>query len=171
MAERHESLHSVRPLPVRPAREIGQGRTEAGSLARLACPMPPPSSLPSSLFLPLVAIVILIRHSNNDSLAANWPKERSGRGRAVNRPLWMEWLCAAAFSSFPPLCRHRMDEPRRRNQSWSATRARTHLSVRFERPSKQLREGRFHFPTTGKSTQTTKSEVAPDLGKSLSIQG
>ena len=91
--------------------------------------------------------------------------EREGEiwawARAVNRPLWMEWLCAAAFSSFPPLCRHRMDEPRRRNQSWSATRARTHLSVRFERPSKQLREGRFHFPTTGKSTQTTKSEVAP----------
>ena len=43
---------------------------QAGSLARPAC-LPSPS-----LFLPLVAIVILIRHSNNDSLAANWPKER-----------------------------------------------------------------------------------------------
>lgn len=41
--------------------------------------MPDASSLLSPfLFLPLVAIVILIRHSNNDSLAANWPKEREG---------------------------------------------------------------------------------------------
>ena len=85
IAERHESLHSVRPPPVRPAREIGQGRTAAPSERAgrqfSQAGMPDASSFPSPfLFLPLVAIVILIRHSNNDSLAANWPKERSGAG-------------------------------------------------------------------------------------------
>ena len=82
IAERHESLHSVRGVRPRPSvrreklvREGRAGRqfSQAG--------MPDASSFLSPfLFLPLVAIVILIRHSNNDSLAANWPKERSGAG-------------------------------------------------------------------------------------------
>ena len=74
---------------VRRAARNWSGKDGGGSLARLACPMPPPSPF---LFLPLVAIVILIRHSNNDSLAANWPKERSGerggRGRLIVRYGW-----------------------------------------------------------------------------------
>ena len=78
IAERHESLHSV--VVVRPEKLVREGwRQQAGRQFSQAGMPPSPS-------LPLVAIVILIRHSNNDSLAANWSADQEReRGREGER--------------------------------------------------------------------------------------
>ena len=145
----------------RPAREIGQ-RGQAGSLARLAC-LPIPPSL--SLSLPLVAIVILIRHSNNDSLAANWPTgRRPGKGgrSGRRRRLIVRYGWNGYVPPPPPPQRHRMDELRRRNQSWLWPAGHADGRKASIRPTIGAVEDIFHFQTETTTTTTDAEKHSND---------
>ena len=60
-----------------------------------------------------------------------------------------------------------MDEPRRRNQSWSAARARTHASIGSIRATIEAVEGgSIPLPDDGEKHSDDKVGSCPDLGKS-----